>query len=339
MPYFRYRALVALTLLLLPWTAKADYLSELQQQSREAGLSDRREWHDLLHYRPDLLGGYTSLADTPVFFHAPDGKSNPQAELDATLAAFFDSAPDPATNQPKQCRLIARYQWLKSRLRFDPARLPEQSCARFDAWYAAMAPRQVTLIYPAAYLNGPSSMFGHTLLRIDNGDHNTQLFAYALNFAAATDEANGLIFAVRGLFGGYPGYFSTAPYYEKVKEYNNLSVDFQFVTVDAGEAVYRQHTRVRDVVAHAKKRPWAEAAVSSALRRARRGEAAIARATASSTVRRTTGGSATATGGAGPSWARAKAGSSRRAWAARLMGSPRRKLPPLVPSRGRGCGR
>src|SRR5918993_3903370 len=41
-----------------------------------------------------------------------------------------------------------------------------------------------------------------------------------------------------------------------VKEYNNLSVVFQFVTVDAGEAVYRQHTQVREFVERAEKRPW-----------------------------------------------------------------------------------
>jgi dTMP kinase len=41
-----------------------------------------------------------------------------------------------------------------------------------------------------------------------------------------------------------------------VKEYNNLSVVFQFVTVDAGDAVYRQHTQVRELVERAEKRPW-----------------------------------------------------------------------------------
>jgi dTMP kinase len=41
-----------------------------------------------------------------------------------------------------------------------------------------------------------------------------------------------------------------------VKEYDNLSVIFQFVTVDAGEAVYRQHTRVRELVERAERRPW-----------------------------------------------------------------------------------
>jgi thymidylate kinase len=41
-----------------------------------------------------------------------------------------------------------------------------------------------------------------------------------------------------------------------VTEYDNLSVVFQFVTVDAGDAVYRQHTRVRELVEKVKKRPW-----------------------------------------------------------------------------------
>jgi hypothetical protein len=41
-----------------------------------------------------------------------------------------------------------------------------------------------------------------------------------------------------------------------VTEYNNLSVVFQFVTVDSDEAVYRQHTRVRELVQKAERRPW-----------------------------------------------------------------------------------
>lgn len=41
-----------------------------------------------------------------------------------------------------------------------------------------------------------------------------------------------------------------------VTEYDNLSVIFQFVTVDAGEAVYRQHMRVRRFVERANKRQW-----------------------------------------------------------------------------------
>lgn len=43
-----------------------------------------------------------------------------------------------------------------------------------------------------------------------------------------------------------------------VTEYDNLSVVFQFVKVDAGDAVYRQHTRVRELVEKTVKRPWAD---------------------------------------------------------------------------------
>ena len=41
-----------------------------------------------------------------------------------------------------------------------------------------------------------------------------------------------------------------------VTEYKNLAVVFQFVQVDAGQAVYRQHTRVRDLYMKSSKRPW-----------------------------------------------------------------------------------
>src|SRR5687768_9728847 len=41
-----------------------------------------------------------------------------------------------------------------------------------------------------------------------------------------------------------------------VTEYENLALIFKFVTVDAGDAVYRQHTQVRELVESAEKRPW-----------------------------------------------------------------------------------
>ena len=41
-----------------------------------------------------------------------------------------------------------------------------------------------------------------------------------------------------------------------VTEYENLAVVFRFATVDAGEAVYRQHTNVRALVENLERRPW-----------------------------------------------------------------------------------
>ncbi|GAB4511664.1 MAG: DUF4105 domain-containing protein [Sulfuricaulis sp.] len=210
---------------LAAFAADNAYLEELVQRARQNNLSQRAEWLNLLHYKPyPYWSGSRSLADDPEFFNAPDGKTDAAAELEATLAAFFSTAEETDKTQNPQCRFIARYQWLKQELRFDPARLPPQSCKRFYEWRASLDPHAITLVFPAAYLNNPASMYGHTLLRIDarDQDEKTRLLAYSISYAAGTDETSGLIFAVRGLFGGYPGVFSITPYYLKVREYSDI---------------------------------------------------------------------------------------------------------------------
>ena len=39
---------------------------------------------------------------------------------------------------------------------------------------------------------------------------------------AIGEENGGILYTFKGLFGGYEGYFSDGPYYEKVKEYSRL---------------------------------------------------------------------------------------------------------------------
>lgn len=201
------------------------YLDELITAARSQRLGEREEWHALLHYQPRFrVFAPRSLADSPDFFHAPDGLTNAQSELEATLAAFFSDVTETETRQHPQCRFIARYHWLKQELGFDPARLPPQPCPRFQAWRSALDPQGVALVFPAAYLNNPASMYGHTFLRIDGRGQTerSRLLGHAINYAAETNESNGIVFAVRGLMGGYSGNFSLSPYYTKVGEYNDL---------------------------------------------------------------------------------------------------------------------
>jgi len=215
-------ALCALTgLLPLPATAADDYLAELTAKARSLHLAEARAWHVLRHDRPRLLGGFESEVDGADFFLAPGGKRDPEAELEATLAAFF--APDPADPnvQHPQCRFIARYTWLKAELGFDPARLPPQPCPRFTAWMKAIRPDTVVLVFPAAYLNSPPSMFGHTLLRLDRADR-PELLDYALNYAAQVPPDAGYFYAAKGLLGFFPGRFTLLPYYAKVQAYGEI---------------------------------------------------------------------------------------------------------------------
>ncbi len=222
------RWIFLLLFLHLPFAASAadsSYLDELIAQARQKNLAQRSEWLNLLHYKPyPYWPGMRSLADDPDFFNARDGKTNAAAELEATLANFFSATEETDKVQNPQCRFIARYHWLKNELHFDPARLPERACKRFRAWRDSLDPYSITLVFPAAYLNNPASMYGHTLLRIDAKDQNeqTRLLAYSISYAAGTNETSGLIFAVKGLFGGYPGLFSITPYYLKVREYSDI---------------------------------------------------------------------------------------------------------------------
>ena len=219
-------AFLCLLCVLAPRAASAaTYLDVLIARSRELRLSEHREWHRLMHYTGNLITpGVHGLADASRFYLAPDGKTNPRSELEATLAAFFSDVQESDKEQNPQCAFIARYGWLDRELGFDPGRLPRQACRRFREWRDTLNPQGLTLIFPAASLNNPSSMYGHTLLRVDakDQDEKTRLLAYAINYAANTDETNGVAFAINGLLGGYPGTFSIMPYYLKVREYSDM---------------------------------------------------------------------------------------------------------------------
>lgn len=200
------------------------YLDDLVRRAIEKDLSAQRYWHLLLHYRKNLLGGFTSEADGPGFFLSPEGRTNPQAELAATLTKFFSDELVGTSQQQAQCAFPARYRWLKDELNFDGSLLPERDCNRFRTWIDAFDPESVTLIFASAYMNNPSSMFGHTLLRIDQKGQTegTRLLAYAINFAANVTTDDAIAFAVLGLAGGFEGYFSIFPYYIKVQEYSEM---------------------------------------------------------------------------------------------------------------------
>lgn len=193
--------------------------------ARQKHLANHTAWLNLVHYRPNLLTqGYTSFADGKDFFLAPDGQINPQAELEATLLAIA-KPPTPNDNDAHaQCRFVARFHWLKEQLAIADNAVPQVTCPAFQEWYRSINPSRVTLVFPSAYINNPSSMFGHTLLRIDPPPSHTSttLTSYSISYAAETTEFNGLAFAINGLFGGYAGYFSIQPYYDKVNEYKDL---------------------------------------------------------------------------------------------------------------------
>lgn len=226
-------AALLLLISLLVGNPVSAYAANLQQdltgilaQAERKSLWSRPEWLNLLHYqrKTGFINGrtrYDSFVDDGRFFLAENGANDPQAELIATLKALFE--PANTSNQHGQCRFPARQAWLQEKLGINSSRLPPVSCPPLEQWRDMIDAGSVVLIFPAHHLNSPSSMFGHTLLRLDpkpDREH-TDWLAYGVNFGANVNAGdNSIIYAYRGLTGGYPGQFIVEPYFKKIQEYN-----------------------------------------------------------------------------------------------------------------------
>lgn len=184
-------------------------------------LAKSKQWAHLLHYRKHpFTGRYISQNDSPNFFLATNGKSSLLAELQVDLKQFLIT--HRVDNQSAQCQFPARYNWLKKQL--PELELVDQSCSELEQWRNELNAEHLTLIFPASHINSPSSMYGHTLIRLDKKDPTSnKLLAYSVNFAANPDpNDNELVFSWKGLTGGYPGVVSVLPYYAKTNEYSHM---------------------------------------------------------------------------------------------------------------------
>lgn len=202
-------------------------LDEWVARARALGLARRTQWLRLIHYRSSLFGGHASEADAKTFFLATGGKADPEAELIATLYGLFSSGPDDGAEglQHPFCRFPARRKFLVEALGIPLARLPARPCARLQDFLSQLRPAGATLVFSSYYLNNPASAFGHTFLRIEkrslSGKRGSDLLDAGVDYAASVDTNNAMLYALKGLFGLFPGHFSKIPYYTKVREYND----------------------------------------------------------------------------------------------------------------------
>ena len=187
------------------------------QHAKNIKLFEDPYWLKLLHFYSfgESLGQWSFKSDvvSDGFFLSPNGKFDPKDELKATLKAIFankTSNPD----QHARCKYIARFKWLKSKLDFKD--LPKHSCPLFERWSNLKDSTSISLVYVSAYLNNPASTFGHLLLKFNS---RSRLFGHSLlrptmNFGAKINpDDNPLIYAVKGLFGGYKGIFTDERFY------------------------------------------------------------------------------------------------------------------------------
>jgi len=176
-------------------------------------LSQNNYWRTLGHYKNNI-----SQIDSKEFFLHKNGKENSFLELNATISNLIN--PIFKDDNSTYCKYPARRVWIQKEI--PSLNIKKQDCSILKKELSQIQNiEKVTLVFPTTHINSPASMFGHTLLRLD--DKNKDLLnSYAINYAAFTNESNGFLYAWNGLTGGYKGKYSIIPYYKKINEYNNM---------------------------------------------------------------------------------------------------------------------
>lgn len=163
-------------------------------------------WRALLHFQ----GSKSSIDSKSPFFLSPQGSKDPLAEGALTRELL--------KTDEGRCRYPARALFFGL-----PAEGQGEWCERWKKWKKAIRAEGVDLVFASAFLNSPSSMYGHTLLKFrrKNTDGN-ELLDYAFSYGAETGNSGGAAYVWKGLTGGFLGRHATSPFYLKIKEYDHV---------------------------------------------------------------------------------------------------------------------
>lgn len=199
------------------------------QKAQSENWAEDPHWLNLVQYHKNIFGRWRSRADSDKFFLAPEGRSHPELELQATLKALAENqrlirSQDGKYNESVACVFPARKLWLEHQLK---EALPSPSCERYQRFLEILQPQSLTYVFSSYYLNNPASAFGHTFLRVNKAPSSRdgeryELADYGIGYAALQVSQNPLVYSFLGVSGLMPGAFDVHPYYFKVREYNDF---------------------------------------------------------------------------------------------------------------------
>jgi hypothetical protein len=140
-PVYLFFATLAIYFFLVPVSASPagdqSYLDARLSSAREQRLSEDRYWEVLLHYKHHG-SGRKSLIDDPRFFLAPDGKTDPAAELEATLRSFFRRS---RRMEIIRCGVRCALCLAQGKAGHRQLRLPAPACTRYNNAMESKSPR------------------------------------------------------------------------------------------------------------------------------------------------------------------------------------------------------
>jgi hypothetical protein len=162
-------------------------IAEYINKAKTLQLSKKPYWSKLLHY----VDG-ESIIEEDEFFLSKDGKTDKEDELVKTIESFLKDS-------SSTCRYPARYKWIDSYLHLNTK---PSTCKDLDK-YLKDDFKNISIVFTAPRYNSPSSMFGHTFLKVDS-----KYTHYAINYSAVIpDDTDPISYFVKGGSGGFLSHY------------------------------------------------------------------------------------------------------------------------------------
>ncbi|MFA5060648.1 MAG: DUF4105 domain-containing protein [Candidatus Omnitrophota bacterium] len=200
----------------------ASEINSYIEKANTLHLVDDPFWRGLLHFK----GGRSLILDRD-FFLSDRGQTDPQAELEATIEAYFTpehTVKRESGDQNIVCIFPARYAWLNEKLDLPNYRCDESLCPALSKWARLDQIEAISLFYVSGYLGNPASSFGHALLnlKIKGNDELLGLFDTSISYGATVPiNENLVMYILNGLFGGYRATYSDKFFYAHDQVYTN----------------------------------------------------------------------------------------------------------------------
>lgn len=184
----------------------------------EQEASENPRWLRLFQYEKSIFGNWRSDITSPNYFFSKDGAANPLAELRAAIRAFETGGEGFGIQEfPAACAFPARKIVLEDLL---GRKFPNPECPDLKTWVERIGADHLRLVFVGAYAGNPASILGHTFIRFANS--GSDLLNYSVGFMAIPDPGDSRwTYMVKGITGGYDGFYEIEPHYMKVGLYNN----------------------------------------------------------------------------------------------------------------------
>ncbi len=168
-----------------------------------------KEWLNLLHYH----NGRSVINPDSTFFLSEEGYKNPKAEYIATVTAILDK------KNKAFCEYPARTNFIISSMKLNPSEFDFLQCTEYQEYLKKVPMDTISIIFASENNQSPSSMLGHTFLKISGYDNNSVTRQHSFSYFAALDNANSLNFYIDVMTVGLDGAYILSPYQIKAGEY------------------------------------------------------------------------------------------------------------------------